>query len=83
MWNEISRRYVDDEPEFYTSQVLEIEVEDKKQGSSEETVEYNIDGAIQFVTQTYKNLLNANIAPEMQEWFFHRIFTQSGIGLVH
>ena len=39
--------------------------DDKKQGSSEETIEYNIDGSIQFVTQTYNNLLKANVAPEM------------------
>ena len=54
--------------------------DDKKQGSSDETIEYNIDGAIQFVTQTYQNLLNNNIAPEMArmvlpqnmytEWFW-------------
>ena len=65
VWNEISRRYVDDEPEFYIPNDWRLRAEDKKQGSSSETVEYSIDSAIQFVTQTYKNLLNANIAPEM------------------
>jgi thymidylate synthase (FAD) len=33
-WNEISRRYVDDEPEFYTPEVWRGRSEDKKQGSS-------------------------------------------------
>ena len=65
VWNEISRRYVDDEPQFYTPNEWRLRAEDKKQGSSEETIEYNIDGAIQFVTQTYHNLLKANVAPEM------------------
>ena len=65
VWNEVSRRYVDDEPEFYIPKKWRLRAEDKKQGSSEETIEYNIDGSIQFVTQTYKNLLNAGVAPEM------------------
>jgi thymidylate synthase (FAD) len=33
-WNEISRRYVDDEPEFYMPDVWRGRSEDKKQGSS-------------------------------------------------
>jgi len=33
-WNEISRRYVDDEPEFYTPDVWRGRAADKKQGSS-------------------------------------------------
>jgi len=37
-WNEISRRYVDDEPEFYTPSQWRGKSEDKKQGSSEEVV---------------------------------------------
>ncbi len=65
VWNEVSRRYVDDEPEFYIPTEWRLKADDKKQGSSDETIEYNIDGAIQFVTQTYQNLLNNNIAPEM------------------
>jgi thymidylate synthase (FAD) len=32
-WNEISRRYVDDEPEFYTPDVWRGRSDDKKQGS--------------------------------------------------
>ena len=32
-WNEISRRYVDDEPEFYTPETWHGRSEDKKQGS--------------------------------------------------
>jgi thymidylate synthase (FAD) len=65
VWNEVSRRYVDDEPEFYIPSEWRLKAADKKQGSSDETIEYNIQGAIEFVTQTYNNLLKANIAPEM------------------
>ena len=65
VWNEVSRRYVDYDPEFYTPKVWRLKADNKKQGSSDETIEYNIDGAIQFVTQTYKNLLREQVAPEM------------------
>ena len=65
VWNEISRRYVDNEPEFYIPSEWRLKAEDKKQGSADETIEYNINGAIEFVTQTYNNLLRANVAPEM------------------
>ncbi len=37
-WNEISRRYVDDEPEFYVPDVWRGRSKDKKQGSSDEFV---------------------------------------------
>ena len=60
VWNEVSRRYVDDEPEFYIPKRWRLKAEDKKQGSSEETIEYNVDGSIE-----YQNLLNAGVAPEM------------------
>lgn len=40
-WNEISRRYVDDDPEFYDVDVWRARAENKKQGSNEtETVEW-------------------------------------------
>ena len=65
VWNEVSRRYVDNEPEFYIPTKWRLKADDKKQGSSNETIEYNIDGAIQFVTQTYNNLLREQVAPEM------------------
>ena len=65
VWNEVSRRYVDDEPELYIPKKWRLKADDKNQGSSDETIEYNIDGAIQFVTQTYNNLLREQVAPEM------------------
>ena len=66
VWNEVSRRYVDDEPEFYIPKVWRKKPEGSiKQGSSEETVEYDIAGTIEYTKQTYKNLLKEGIAPEM------------------
>ena len=39
VWNEISRRYVDSEPEFYKPEEWRLKAEDKKQGSSDEAWE--------------------------------------------
>lgn len=44
-WNEISRRYVDDEPEFYVPDVWRGRSADKKQGSSEENMA-NLEGHV-------------------------------------
>ena len=56
----MSRRYVDNEPEFFfffffwrTSPEGNI-----KQGSGEERIEYDIAGTMEYVKQTYNNLLN-------------------------
>ena len=67
VWNEISRRYVDSEPEFYIPKVWRKRpAENIKQGSDEsETIEYGITGTMSFVEQTYKNLLSEGVAPEM------------------
>jgi thymidylate synthase (FAD) len=64
-WNEVSRRYVDYEPEFYTPEKWRLRAENVKQGSSSETTEYNITATMQFVQQTYDNLLKEGVAPEM------------------
>ena len=40
-WNEISRRYVDSEPEFYVPDVWRGRSEDKKQGSADWSVPYD------------------------------------------
>ena len=52
VWNEVSRRYVDNEPEFYKPTQWRLKAEDKKQGSSEETISYSIEPTVQYVTQT-------------------------------
>ena len=43
VWNEVSRRYVDDKPEFFIPDVWRKRAENKKQGSTE-------DGAIHYNT---------------------------------
>jgi thymidylate synthase (FAD) len=65
-WNEVSRRYVDDEPEFYVPDVWRGRSADKKQGS---------DGVVstvaepEFVNYTalrvYKQMIEEGVAPEM------------------
>ena len=78
-WNEISRRYVDDEPEFYVPDVWRGRSADKKQGSEGE-VKY--EGPLGNYNQLdiYKELLRVGIAPEqarmvlpqstMTEWYW-------------
>ena len=65
VWNEVSRRYVDNEPEFYIPKAWRKRAENIKQGSSEEEIEYDIAGTLEYTKQTYKNLLNEGVAPEM------------------
>lgn len=68
-WNEISRRYVDDEPEFYWPEVWRGKSKDKRQGSSGEvslktsqTVQncYGVEQAL----CSYQDLLDSGAAPE-------------------
>ena len=80
-WNEISRRYVDDEPEFYEPDVWRGRSADKKQGS-EGSVSILLDQEVQWHRQlsTYKALLSEGVAPEqarmvlpqsmMTEWYW-------------
>ncbi len=84
-WNEVSRRYVDDEPEFYVPDVWRGRSADKKQGSEGEVKLGTLDAAI--VTSSpydalaaYKALLKSGVAPEqarmalpqstMTEWYW-------------
>ena len=65
-WNEVSRRYVDDEPEFYVPDVWRGRSADKKQGS-EGVVESNAN-MLYYNTMSlglYKQLLDEGVAPEM------------------
>jgi len=80
-WNEISRRYVDSEPEFYEPKVWRGRSADKKQGS-EGVVNITLDQEVQWNRQlsTYKTLLSEGVAPEqarivlpqsmMTEWYW-------------
>jgi len=64
-WNEISRRYVDTEPEFYNPTQWRLRAENVKQGSSDESIELNIDEFNNHCLKMYNDLLNKGIAPEM------------------
>ena len=68
-WNEISRRYVDSEPEFYFPNEWRMKSKDKKQGSSDEVVDISsLDGAMHYsytdIINLYNDLLIMNVAPE-------------------
>ena len=74
VWNEISRRYVDEDPEFWYPEHWRARAEDKKQGSTEEEYIDWIDrtertgGRVaktcEFTMHTYKTLLEAGVCPE-------------------
>ena len=75
-WNEVSRRYVDDEPEFYTPDVWRGRSADKKQGSDPDVVidtayydrddGYNTwDGdATSIAHEAYQKMIKLGVAPE-------------------
>lgn len=76
-WNEISRRYVDSEPEFYIPDDFRKKAENVKQGSADEFVEkMELDAGffttparrVRFLTKAanlaYKGLLKAGVCPE-------------------
>ena len=77
VWNEVSRRYVDDEPEFYFPDVWRGKPVNAKQGSSEVVVkaQLGVDGhdgevfydpqqACQLMLELYQNMLYDGVAPE-------------------
>ena len=75
-WNEVSRRYVDDEPEFYMPEVWRGRSADKKQGSnSDVTINtayydrddgYNTwdDDALSVSLEAYQKMIELGVAPE-------------------
>lgn len=69
-WNEVSRRYVDDPPEFYFPDGWRKKAENVKQGSSEEVVLHSAEwtkGAeyhIQTLVHMYENMLKEGICAE-------------------
>ena len=74
-WNEISRRYVDHEPEFYQPTEWRGRSEDKKQGSTDEEVNpcdfYGFDSMAEAVNsfdgeqlKLYNDMLAAGVCPE-------------------
>jgi thymidylate synthase (FAD) len=84
-WNEVSRRYVDNEPEFYVPDVWRGRSADKKQGSDgvvklEGVDEQIVDDYAAEALTAYQALLEAGVAPEqarmvlpqstMTEWWW-------------
>tara|TARA_R100000995_G_scaffold55842_1_gene27544 strand:- start:5332 stop:5970 length:639 start_codon:yes stop_codon:yes gene_type:complete len=83
-WNEISRRYVDDEPEFYLPRCWRGRSEDKKQGSTGAWYDDDLDFVIKdghtACLNSYKDLLENGVCPEqarmvlpqsmMTEWYW-------------
>jgi len=84
-WNEVSRRYVDHEPEFYEPTTWRKRSKDKKQGSEGEiTLGYKTISTLAknavWYRKTYKKLIDDGIAPEqarmtlplslMTEWYW-------------
>jgi thymidylate synthase (FAD) len=80
-WNEVSRRYVDDEPEFYQPDVWRGRSADKKQGSSDEEIKgIHTDATLAYVKSLYNHMLSEGVAPEqarmvlpqstMTEWYW-------------
>lgn len=90
-WNEISRRYVDSEPEFYIPKVWRAKAEDKKQGSSSEEVRtgfwrdsdnhYSVSERVEeFLKQSlelYEDLTKAGVCPEQSRLVLpHNLMTE-------
>ena len=65
VWNEVSRRYVDDEVEFYEPEEWRLSAENKKQGSSDEPTPYDVSATHMHARSTYTAMLKVGIAPEM------------------
>ena len=72
VWNEVSRRYVDDEVQFYNPEEWRGKPTNSKQGSSDEVIDINprhlmVDNYEQVCKSakwTYEHLLSLGVAPE-------------------
>ena len=82
-WNEVSRRYVDEEPEFYLPNTWRKKAENVKQGSSDEEIAsadtVGTEATVKAL-QAYRELLDRGVCPEqarfvlpqnmMTEWWW-------------
>lgn len=70
VWNEVSRRYVDDEPEFYFPEVWRGKPENAKQGSSGEFTQWDTSTfqkmyeSLNDTVEWYLAMVSDGIAPE-------------------
>ena len=83
VWNEVSRRYVATEPEFYTPLIWRGAPDNKKQGSSDVAIDIDPNDFIQMMDSAkcmYEHLLEMGVCPEqarmvlpqamMTEWYW-------------
>ena len=83
VWNEVSRRYVNSEPEFYTPEVWRGAPENKKQGSSDIKIDIDPNDFVRMYDSAkwmYEHLLEIGVCPEqarmvlpqsmMTEWYW-------------
>ena len=66
-WNEVSRRYVTDEPEFYFPDYWRKAADNVKQGSSDEEVEFTMldpTSSTRSALTDYKEMLRDGVCPE-------------------
>lgn len=67
VWNEVSRRYVSDEPEFWFPDVWRGKPENAKQGSSHKQVEVQTHYLMQDLSHVlawYEGMIDSGVAPE-------------------
>ena len=73
VWNEVSRRYVEDTPEFWMPTVWRSRPTDKKQGSGDEEIKWldrelrpgrAVRDLCEYAVEIYEKMLDAGIAPE-------------------
>jgi thymidylate synthase (FAD) len=64
-WNEVSRRYVDATPKFFTPKAWRTKADNVKQGSSDDTIDYHIGSYTRSAIAEYERMLDVGIAPEM------------------
>lgn len=70
VWNEVSRRYVDDEPEFDYPEVFRQKADNVKQGSNDYPVDHNelaneiYEASLYTARMTYNDLLSIGVCPE-------------------
>ncbi len=85
VWNEVSRRYVDDAPELYRPDSWRGRPQNSKQGSEgevklDQTINYNMETTMESCLILYNSLLQKGVAPEqarmvlpqsmMTEWYW-------------
>lgn len=75
VWNEVSRRYVDFEPEFYMPSTLRLKAANVKQGSSDQILDLTdwrymeAESVVRDSAFLYDQLLNAGVCAEQARMF--------------